>query len=198
MRAFASVELDDAIRAALAQVLQAMQAARPPVSVKWVSPQLQHLTLHFFGDIPASEVEHISQALQRATAQVAPFDLALGDLGCFPNIFKPNVLWVGVRDTSGGLKPLQRLVSGELERIGHPPEARGFAPHLTLARVPREVPTPQKKALGEWFVQQAPPPQQQAMRVTHVHLIQSELQRTGPRYTPLFAAELRPTLTSNE
>jgi 2'-5' RNA ligase len=64
--------------------------------------------------------------------------------------------------------------------------------------VPRAAPTPQKKALGEWFVQQAPPLPQQAMRVTQVHLIQSELQRTGPRYTPLFVAELRPTLPSNE
>src|SRR6476661_8114890 len=183
MRVFAAVELDDAMRAALAQVLQALQVARPPLSVKWVSPQLQHVTLHFFGEIPATAVEPIAQALQRATTQVAPFELALGELGCFPNIHKPNVLWIGVRDTSGGLKRLQRLVSGELERTGYPPEARGFAPHLTLARVPREAPTPQKKALGEWFVQQAPPAPQQAMPVRHVHLIQSELQRTGPRYT---------------
>ena len=198
MRAFAAVELDDAMRAALAQILQAMQLARPPLSVKWVGPQSQHVTLHFFGEIPATNVEHIAQALQRATTQVAPFELALGELGCFPNIYKPNVLWVGVRDPSGGLKRLQRLVSGELARIGYPPEARGFAPHLTLARVPREAPTPQKKALGEWFLQQAPPVPQQAMHVTHIHLIQSELQRTGPRYTPLFTATLQTILTGND
>jgi 2'-5' RNA ligase len=107
------------------------------------------------------------------------------------------VLWVGVRDNTGSLKPLQRAVSVELERIGYPPEARGFAPHLTLARVPRDAPTAKKRTLGEWFVRQVPPVSQ-TMRVIHVYLIQSELQRTGPRYTRLFAAELREVPATQE
>jgi 2'-5' RNA ligase len=189
MRAFAAIELDDGLREALSRLARATQAAQPPLRLRWVSPQNQHLTLHFFSEIDPAMAAPIAPALERATSGIAPFELTLAASGCFPSIYKPNVLWVGVSDPGGALKRLQRAVSAELALIGYPAEARGFTPHLTLARVPREAGASTRKALGEWFLKQPPPPPY-GMLVRHLHLIQSDLQRGGPVYTPLAAIPL--------
>ncbi len=189
MRAFIAIELDTLAREALGRTLRALQGAGAPVRLKWVAPEHQHLTLHFFGDLAPARVDEVERALEQAASGVAPFDLALAEVGCFPNAQRPNVLWIGVREPSGALARLHGAVNGELARLGFEADARAFTPHLTLARVPREVNPRERRALGEWFGRQ-PPPAAQTMRVTQVHFIQSELLREGPKYTTLKVTEL--------
>ncbi|MEP7199026.1 MAG: RNA 2',3'-cyclic phosphodiesterase [Chloroflexota bacterium] len=194
MRAFIAIELDDTLRDALSQTLRALQAAKPPLKLKWVAPQRQHLTLHFLGEIEPSRVNAIARAMEQAVSGVAPFGIALADIGCFPHIYKPNVLWVGVREPTGALKRLQQSLDAQVGRIGFAPRwskdhlARAFTPHLTLARVPRDASAAAKKALGEWFVAQSPPVPT-TMRVTQLHLMQSELLPSGALYTALRIVE---------
>jgi 2'-5' RNA ligase len=190
VRAFAAIELDSVVRDALAGAARTLHAAKPPLKLKWVSPDHQHVTLHFFGDIDANRVDEITQALRRAAGRVAPFEITLADLGCFPNIYKPNVLWAGMREPDSALKRLHTEVSAELALIGFASDSRAFTPHLTLARVPREADIRQKKALGEWFVRQAVEPAAAGLRVTQVCLMRSELLRGGPHYTTLSVAPL--------
>jgi RNA 2',3'-cyclic 3'-phosphodiesterase len=142
IRAFAAIELDAGLCDALTAAIRAMQAAKPPLKPKWVTPEHQHLTLHFFGEIDTNRVDEITQALQRAAGLVAPFEIALDELGCFPNIYKPNVLWVAVHESSGALMRLHKAVEAELAPLGIAPEPRAFTPHLTLARIPRDAGTP--------------------------------------------------------
>ncbi|MCA1554613.1 MAG: RNA 2',3'-cyclic phosphodiesterase [Chloroflexi bacterium] len=189
MRAFVAVELDDAARDLLAHMLRGIQSANPPVKLKWVAPQNQHLTLYFFANLAPARVADVERALQTAVSGVAPFELTLGEIDCFPNAHKPNVLWLGVREPSGTLMRLHKAVSEQVARIGFAPELRAFTPHLTLARVPRHVNSRERRLLGEWFMQQSPPVLQ-AMRVAQVHFIQSELLPTGPRYTTLHVAPI--------
>jgi 2'-5' RNA ligase len=87
------------------------------------------------------------------------------------------------------LVALAAAVEAALAPLGIAREERAFTPHLTLARVPREVNPRERRALGEWFGRQ-PPPAAQTMRVTQVHLIQSELLPGGPKYTTLYVAGL--------
>jgi RNA 2',3'-cyclic 3'-phosphodiesterase len=142
MRAFAAIELDAGLCNALSAAIRAMQAAKPPLKPKWVTPEHQHLTLHFFGEIDTNRADEITQALHRAAGRVAPFEISLAELGCFPNIYKPNVLWVGVHESSGALMRLHKAVEVALAPLGIAPEPRAFTPHLTLARVPRDAGTP--------------------------------------------------------
>lgn len=190
MRTFVAIELNDALREALTQAISALEEAGPPFKLKWVAPQNQHLTLQFLGEIEARQVGGIAQALQQAVVGIAPFEITLAEIGCFPNIHKPNVLWVGVREPSGALKRLAKAVGAQLEQIGFPLEARGFTPHLTLARVPRHANARERRALGEWFIRQSLPVPQ-TMRVSALHLMRSELFPSGPRYTPLHVSRLR-------
>ncbi len=189
MRAFIAIELDTSMQQALAQMLRALQQANPPLKLKWVAPENQHFTLQFLGDIKPDAVNQIAQALQQAAIGIPPFELTLAQIGCFPNTHKPNVLWVGLQEPSGTLPRLHTAIGSSLGRIGFPPETRPFTPHLTLARVPRQAHPRERRALGEWFMKQAPPAPQ-TMRVIQLHFIQSELLPAGPRYTPLHAVKL--------
>ena len=184
MRTFVAVELDDRLKEALAQYLSVLQRAKPPMRLKWVQPENQHLTLQFLGEIAEADVTRIAETLQKAVGGIAPFDIALRETGCFPSPSRPNVLWVGLHEPGGALIRLQQSVSAQLARVGFTPEERGFTPHLTLARVPREAKPAERRALGEWFVKQ-PPPASQSMRVAQVHLMLSELRPAGAQYTPL-------------
>ncbi len=170
------------MRATLTQLLRALQAADPPLKLKWVAPDSQHLTLQFLGEIPQAKVVDIQRVLAPVVNIIAPFDWTLQGLGCFPNQRNPNVLWVGVHEPTGALQRLQASVSKALRSIGFAPDSRPFAPHLTLARLPRDAAPYKRHALGVWFDTQ-PPPTPHTARVMAVHLMQSELLRTGARYT---------------
>lgn len=189
MRAFAAIELEADLCDALTASVRAMQAANPPLKVKWVRPEHQHLTLHFFGEINIVRVEDISGALQRAAGRVESFDIAPSDLGCFPSIYKPNVLWVGIDEPVGALQRLHKAVEAELALLGFTTESRSFTPHLTLARIPHNAASADRKAFGDWFVRQ-PPPASTPQHVTHLDLMRSDLFPEGQRYTSLSSSFL--------
>ncbi|MEJ2747510.1 MAG: hypothetical protein P8183_06335 [Anaerolineae bacterium] len=48
-RMFVAATLPDDVRTALGQVSEALAAQMPPGSVRWVKPNLLHVTLRFFG-----------------------------------------------------------------------------------------------------------------------------------------------------
>jgi 2'-5' RNA ligase len=189
MRAFIAIELDAPAREALGALLVLLQNARSPVRLRWVKPESQHLTLYFFQDVAPARVDDVARALDEAVPGIAPVDLTFSAVGCFPNVHKPNVLWLGVQEPSGALARLHTTLNTALSRLGFEPEARAFTPHLTLARVPRQVNPRERKALGEWFLRQ-PAPSPHDMRVAQVHFIQSELLPAGPKYTTLHVARL--------
>lgn len=189
MRTFAAIALNAELCDALSAAIRAMQAERPPLKPKWVRPGDQHLTLHFFGEVDPRRAEDIQAAMERAAAKLAPFDLTTADLGCFPNIYKPNVLWVGIHEPSGALKRLQAELDGEFARLGYAAEPRAFRPHLTLARVPHDANSASRKALGEWFVQQLPP-LPVVQRVQCVCLVRSDPPPAGHRYMTIASAAL--------
>jgi len=188
MRTFVAIELDVALKDALGVCVAAMQQARPPLRIRWAPPQNQHLTLQFLGEIERDVVPAVVAAL-RAASGIAPFEIALAGLGCFPGPARPNVLWSGIAEPSGSLACLQRAVAAQLSPLGFRPDHGAFKPHLTLARVPREIAPADRRALGEWFMRQLPPaPHMQ--RVNAIHLMLSGLQRSGAVYTPLEEIEL--------
>ena len=189
MRAFVAIKLDADLCDALSATVRAMQAAKPPLKLKWVTPEHQHLTLHFFGEIDTNRADEITQALHRDAARGAPFEISLAELGCFPNIYKPNVLWVGIREPNGSLRRLQKSIEAELVPLGFASEPRSFTPHLTLARVPHDAGSAVRRALGDWFVRQ-PPPTCVVQRVERIHLMRSDLFPGGHRYTTLSTAAL--------
>ena len=188
-RLFVAVDIDDATRAQIASVTDALTVRLKPdttgVRMTWVRPDRLHLTLEFFGGADAALERQILASLAQPFL-IAPFDLAFDGLGFFPPRGAPRVLWVGV---SEGLAELREL-HAELQRrlTPHGPAKTGhlgeFHPHLTLARFRDRAARPDAAKLAKIDAFAGP------CRIDRVTLYESRLSPSGPAYTALAQAAL--------
>jgi 2'-5' RNA ligase len=106
------------------------------------------------------------------------FSLRLGGGGAFPSARRGRVVWLGTVEGGEAVVALAGAVAAALAPLGYEAEARGFHPHLTLARLraPGDV-TAAVAALGDSAVGEA--------RVEEFVLYGSRLSSRGPTYTAL-------------
>ncbi|HEU20139.1 MAG TPA: RNA 2',3'-cyclic phosphodiesterase [Deltaproteobacteria bacterium] len=102
--------------------------------VRWVRPEAIHLTLKFFGDIRSDDTARISEMIAEKTRDAAPITLNTDNIGAFPNLERPRVLWLGMTGDVQRLMILQQVIEAGLEPHGFKREKRKFRPHLTLGR----------------------------------------------------------------
>jgi RNA 2',3'-cyclic 3'-phosphodiesterase len=88
-----------------------------------------HLTLVFLGEVGPDKVASVHRAAEAIEAR--GFTLALDQLGGFR---RSGVGWAGCRQPGRELLVLQSALSSALAAEGFLPEARPYAPHLTLVR----------------------------------------------------------------
>ena len=134
IRAFVAVELPSEVRDALSHVVRFLDGRRIG-GLRTVDPATAHLTLKFLGNVPASQVAAIEDALVDAAARATPLRLRLGETGTFPGRGAPRVLWMGLSGETDGLATLRSRTEEALHPLGFAPEGRPFHPHLTLARM---------------------------------------------------------------
>jgi len=103
--------------------------------VRWTDSRQVHLTLHFFGSVPAKEIEPIHLFSKKVASLFSPLMLSLNRIGGFPSLERPNIIWLGVEELSGRLLSLQKAIQGEVRTLGFETEARPFQPHATIGRV---------------------------------------------------------------
>jgi len=132
-RLFAGVAVaaTEEMRRALAELQRELRGER----IRWTRLEKLHLTVEFFGFTEKERIPELAAALAKAAADARPFPMSLGGLGMFRDLRHPRVLWMGV--DSEGLVRLHGCVQARLREAGWTPEARPFAPHLTLGRMER-------------------------------------------------------------
>ncbi len=189
IRAFIAIELPEAILAELSNVEARLKPQMPHDAIRWVKADSIHLTLKFLGQVPSDQLGLITSSLRAAVASHAPFALEVKDAGCFPNIHRPRVVWVGVHETGHQLHALQRAVENAISPLGYPTEIRDFTPHLTLGRLARDVRPADQKRIGD-VVQAANVGSLGQWEVNQVALIKSDLKPSGAEYTVLTHAPL--------
>jgi 2'-5' RNA ligase len=135
LRLFIAIEIDDIARGLMDDVIRRLRDL--PGKIRGSRPEQIHLTLNFLGDMPAEQIMNIRDAMQRATAGIAPFEFTFTDMGAFPNLQRPRVIWLGIEERTGSLMRLQERLTWELIDVGLDPEQRPFKPHVTLGRVRR-------------------------------------------------------------
>jgi 2'-5' RNA ligase len=180
-RLFVALDLPDWVKRSLEPL------ARGLGDVRWSTPDQQHLTLRFIGEVGNGACRDVVEAL--ATVPALPFELTLGGLGHFPPRGEPRVLWVGV-EKSLELARLKRRIDRALEDVAIPPESRKFAPHVTIARI-RETLSPTR--LGTYLMRHslyrsAPFP------ISSFHLYSSWLRADGAEHQLEASYELVPGL----
>jgi 2'-5' RNA ligase len=184
VRAFIAIELERDVLKALNHLQAELKRQVRGDPVRWTASSGIHLTLKFLGSTPASQVAEIVSGIERACATFEPFSLTFAHLGCFPNLQRPRVVWVGLESASGALMAVQRAVEDEISPLGYPTEQRGFTPHLTLGRAQRSAAPEDLRALGRMIAEQQVG-QVASMRVEAVNLMRSDLRPTGAVYTSL-------------
>ncbi len=184
IRSFIAIDLPADLKERLRQTSDSLSRQAPRGSVRWSRIEGIHLTLKFLGDVARTDLGQIEAALAQVCRAQAPFVFTASGLGCFPNVRRPRVLWVGIREESGALAGLQREIERALDPLGHPPERRKFHPHLTLGRVKRKVPKRDVARLGE-IVANSQVGDLTQVGVQSLHLFRSDLRPTGAVYTSL-------------
>ena len=188
IRAFIAVELTNEVKSGLKQLQTQLKSTQHPF-VKWVSPEGIHLTLKFLGNIPLERVRKINEIIENAIAGTSEFRIAIKDVGGFPNLKQPRVLWVGVGGDMEKLIKLQHRIDDGLVPLGFTKEKRSFTPHLTLARLREGVSAQDRQTFGAKITAMQPKLFYE-MVVGSVNLMKSQLLPTGAIYSRLSEIKL--------
>jgi RNA 2',3'-cyclic 3'-phosphodiesterase len=189
IRSFIAIELTAEVKAELAKIQSGLKQASNCAS-RWVNPESIHLTLFFLGDIRESQVVPVQEAITRTAACFAAFELRLGLPGAFPDMVRPQIIWVGLEGNLSYLAEMQMKLVKELQPVGFKPENRPFSPHLTLARLRPEATPAERQNLAAalaHLVNTAKP----VVAVKDISLMKSRLAASGAVYTRLSITGLK-------
>lgn len=185
MRTFVAVPLPEPIRKGLSAVSRELKSL--DLHASFPLPESMHLTLKFLGEIAESKAVVVKEALDRLGDQCSAFQVEVRELGVFPHLGNPRVVWAGV----GRVDPLwdlQRRVEQELKPLGFSPEKKPFHPHLTLARIKSRK---NIVRLIEYVEQQGRDVRIGEFGVAEFHLYQSFLKPQGAEYRVLSTCRLK-------
>jgi 2'-5' RNA ligase len=181
LRLFVGITAPRNWKAAITQFRKAIQPKFSESFGKWTAESNLHLTLRFFGSVEESEVNAISNALEKVASETKPFTVSSGPLGCFPNSSRPRVVWLGLKGATESLIDLESRLRAATAKFGRPAEDRDFHPHLTLVRV--NEPRRSDLDLVAELIRKSPAIEVAPWRFTQFDLIRSDLKPNGPVYT---------------
>ncbi len=184
MRTFIAIAVPESVLRSCEDIMARLKELN--LQGRFAKSESIHLTLQFLGNIEEDQIAPIARVLEQAGSGVASFDLEVSQLGVFPNLAHPRVVWIGVEPVDG-LMTLQSEIQEGLKLLGFPQVNRDFHPHLTLLRLKSRK---NLDGLSEYF--QAEGSQQRAgvIPVGEIHLYQSILKRQGAEHRKLLTFEL--------
>ena len=155
----------------------------PELPAKWTTKDNLHITLEFLGDLTDQEIGDVCKITGDVAKLHKAFSINLTKvLYGPPQKIPPRMVWVQ-GEKSDELADLKNdLQNYLLEKISFRPETgRGFAPHITLARI------------SEWEFRKIEPEERPEVNedidltftVESIEVMESELRRGGPVYTIL-------------
>jgi len=174
VRAFFAFEPPEAAKAALAALARELRERPDGDAVRWVRSEGYHLTLRFLGNVATERLPALVEAVRAELVAAKPFAVTFGAPRAFPSAREPRVVALAL-EPEAELAALAERIEAGVVRAGLPSERRRFRAHATLGRVRgRRLPS-----------LAAPAPCVGVLEVREVVLLQSELDSSGSRYTPL-------------
>ena len=178
LRCFIAVEIPEAIRGAIVSSIDSLK--KSGADVKWVSPENIHITLQFLGDTEEARIPLIKGSLDKILLTYSPFYIKIAGVGCFPDVRRPRIIWVGTEESQPVINLHGDIAKG-LERLGYQEEERNFTPHLTIGRVKSN------RNSGELIrkMDEIKAASFSGFEVQNITLMKSELKPSGPIYYSL-------------
>jgi 2'-5' RNA ligase len=133
LRLFIALPLPHEVEIELDRLLTVLRPKGP--EVKWVPPNNIHLTVKFLGDTEEKLVDKIKVALDEVAAGYQPFDTTIDQIGGFPNLNRPRVIWIGGSQPVEDAVRMAKDIDRRMHELRFEKEKRPFKAHLTLGRV---------------------------------------------------------------
>ncbi len=132
IRTFIAITIPDDIKNTIGKTVKPLMATR--ADVRWIEIENLHITVKFLGNVEIGKIRSIEKVVTEIAIHYKPFEIIFENIGWFPNMKRPRVIWIGVRNNSILTRIL--LDTDEmLSKIGFEKERRQFSPHLTIGRV---------------------------------------------------------------
>ena len=93
-RVFAAVPVSDDVRELMRRAEETLAPRGWPM--KWVKPELAHLTLKFYGNISTDRLSDLSMRLATVAAGAGALRIRTTTVGAFPSAARPRVIWLGL------------------------------------------------------------------------------------------------------
>tara|TARA_Y100000996_G_scaffold32768_1_gene23128 strand:- start:486 stop:1025 length:540 start_codon:yes stop_codon:yes gene_type:complete len=179
MRVFIAIEISNE------EILEKIQTFQKNVKIDAKPTRVEqiHFTLQFLGEIDDAKCEQIKDLLNEIS--FSEFDVSLKNVGGFPNLRNPRVIWIGLEKVGAEkLIDLANEIGTKLTKIGFEKDKK-FKPHLTVFRVKKRIEN--ASSIMENF---------EAMefgteRISKIKLKKSVLSPKGPEYSDLLEVNAR-------
>jgi len=123
------------LTAKLAQMMNEIKQ----LPMRWVKPEILHLTLSFLGEIEENDLAKVKKIVEKIASLYPPFVINLSGIGIFPDFKKPRILWIGAQEETGTLIKLQENLRQELVAAGFTLEEKKYQPHITIGRIKEKL-----------------------------------------------------------
>ena len=182
-RLFIALPVPQWVKQEIQLVQTRLRRELPEGCASWTRPEQWHLTLKFLGNVDTARVGALTDAVRVACERFTPLRLRAERVGCFPDLRKPRVVWVGVHDDENQLAGLAKAVEDAAAGFTAEKRQGGFTGHITVARM-KNFKRPEagilaglaremaERVLGEWTADA-------------VELMRSELASDGAKHTCL-------------
>ena len=189
IRAFIAIPLPAHLQQQIHRETNSLRAQLSREIVRWVPAENIHITLKFLGDTEKEKLDKLEEILAIEMAKIHSFEITIKNLGVFPKMSRPSVIWVGV-ENSGKLSTLHQRVQRVASQIGSVQEKRRFSAHLTLGRVTRKGYNSKMRSKIRETLEESPKYDFGKVSVDSVHIFQSELTPKGAKHHSVFEAKL--------
>jgi 2'-5' RNA ligase len=176
MRTFLAIEIEPYIKNKIEESQEIIEDSESS-NIKFVEVENIHLTLKFFGEIDDTRIEQITDIVNQSIKDKETYTLKVVNIGAFPNIYNPRVIWTGIKDKNNTTVKLIEELDKKFNKIGFKKE-KNYVPHITIGRVKsisdKEKLTQTLKKLNKKY--------HGKMEVKKIYLKSSKLTPNGPIY----------------
>lgn len=174
-RAFLALDLPPGVKEAITAYQSKIESQSPGL-YRWTPPENLHLTLYFLGDME----EDLLQEVKNRQLMFQPFEIGTGPILTLPERNVPKILALELVGETQPLRSLQQRIHDSVFQIAAHRETRPFVPHITIARLKKDVP-PSAKPVKRLRESLTPPPAL-TWEVNVLWLYTSTLNPEGPTY----------------
>ena len=149
--------------------------------IKWVDPEIMHITMGFLGDVEESKIQTLSEIIREEAKNFFKTKIYTNSFSGFPDKNFPNVVYLETIEKENTLPTLQKDLSNNLLKNGFIIDKKQWKPHITIARIKQRT----MFDLDSWKFEKT------KISVNSIELMESVLKESGPQYAEINTFELK-------